>query len=258
MTKLAAFIGKELAAEESPFARARDLGFEAVEIPASALPLPEDEATLAEWADQLDRLALARRFHCSPRDNKDFFSADESARAGCVSRTVADMERASRLGIDCVVIHPSAAMDAEDRGRVVDSLDTVKTRADALGVELHLECASGPFNGDPRALAGLCRAVPGIGIAVDISHASRSEFCREGGSLLDWIEAAAAHVKSIQFNDLTREDGRVVRKAVGQGEIPYQEIMPRLVELRCEWWTIELTAIDQLVESREYLEPYLR
>ena len=259
MTRLAAYVGRELAAGPDPFAGARDLGFQAIEIPGLVLPLPQDEAALAEWADRLDRLGLTRRFHCSPSNNRSFFSADSLARSACLDRTIADIEGASRLGIDCVVIHPSAAKDAEDRGRVVDALGTLRTRADRLGVELHLECASGPFNGDPRELAGLCRDVPGIGIAMDIRHAFRSEFCRGGaGDLADWIEIAGPYVKSLQFNDFVREGDHAADAPVGRGEIPYEEIMPRLVELRCEWWTIELTAVDQLVKSREYLEPFLR
>jgi len=123
---------------------------------------------------------------------------------------------------------------------------------------LELECASGPFNGDPRELVSLCEAVPGIGIALDIAHAARSVFCREqGNTLVDWIQVAAPHVKSVQFNDVSTEDGRHVQTPVGQGDIPYEMIMPQVLKSECPWWTIELQKTRHLVESKKYLDPFL-
>lgn len=259
MTKLAAYTGNELAAEAEPFARVRELGFEAIEIAGIVLPLPEAEAGLAEWSDRLRRLGLEPRFHCKPRDNREFYNADSAARSECLHRTTRDIRNASRLGVRSVVIHPSAAAGPEDRRRVIDALERLKKQADEVGVQLELECASGPFNGDPRELAALCKAVPGVGIALDIVHAARSVFCREGaGTLAEWIEIAAPHIQSIQFNDVTRDGDRFIQTAVDHGEMPYDKIMSPLVEVGCAWWTIELQSIKHLVESKRYLEQFLR
>jgi len=258
MTKLAAYTGSELTAEADPFAKVRELGFDSIEIAGIALPLPEDEGGLAQWTERLERLSLTPRFHCSPAVNTDFYSADEGDRSRCLTETERDIRASHGLGIRSVVIHPSAAKTAADRHRVVDALRTLQEQAEPVGIQLELECASGPFNGDPRALASLCEDVPGVGIAMDMGHAFRSTFCLDGsGTLGDWIDMAAPWVKSIQFNDVTREGGRFVQAAVGRGELPYDELMPRLVDLGCEWWTIELDSIDDLVESKEYVTEFL-
>ncbi len=140
----------------------------------------------------------------------------------------------------------------------MDALHTLQEHAIPLDVQPELECASGPFNGDPRALASLCEEVPGIGIAMDMGHAFRSAFCLEGaGTLGDWVGIAAPWVKSIQFNDVIRKDDRFVQTAVGRGHVPYDDLMPTLLDLGCEWWTIELASISDVVESKAYLDRFL-
>jgi len=256
---LAAYTGRELAAEPDPFGKVRELGFNAIEIAGLLLPLPLDDAGLADWSGRLRRLGLAARFHCSPDANRHFFSADAAARSESLRRTARDIEAASRLGIHSVVIHPSAANDADGRARVVEALHLLQELAARAGIGLELECASGPFNGDPRELAGLCETVPGVGIALDVAHAFRSAFCLEGaGTLADWIAIAAPCVKSIQFNDVKRRGERHVQTAVGRGDIPYDEVMPSLAALDCAWWTIELCTLQHLVESKTYLARFLR
>ena len=260
MTKLAAYIGKELAAVENPFAMVRQLGFEAVEIPGMFCPWPEDEAGLDEWAAQLKASGLAPRHHCLPGHNRKFYSADDAGRSQCLAQTALDIERAARLGCEVVLIHPSAAASDEDRSRVIDALATLNAQAEPRGVRLEMECGSGSFNGDPGELGGLCEAVPRVGIAMDLGHAYRSVFCREGGgTLADWLETASPHIKSIQFNDGTvDEDNRFPQTAVGKGELPIAELMPRILELDCSWWTIEeIDRIENLVESKHYLEQFL-
>ena len=259
MTWLAAYTGRELAAQADPFGRARQLGFAAIEIAGVRLPLPQDEPTLKAWSGRLESLDLKARFHCNPRDNRAFCSQDAAPRSACLERTILDIETAARLGMESVVIHPSAAAGAEERGWVIETLGALEQCARPLGVQLELECASGAFNGDPRELAGLCEAVPGVGIAMDVVHAWRSVFCGEGaGDLAGWINLAAPHIKSVQFNDATRTPGGFVSASVGRGDVPYDAIMPRLVALGCAWWTIELAEIKHLVESRAYLSPFLR
>ena len=260
MTKLAAYIGKELASVENPFATIRELGFEAVEIPGMFCPWPEDEAGLDEWAARLKASGLEPRHHCRPGHNRHFYSADEAARSQCLQETATDIEKAARLGCDVVLVHPSAAESDEDRCRVIAALATLSAQAEPLGVRLEMECGSGAFSGDPRELAGLCEAVPGVSIAMDLGHAARSLFCTQGqGTLADWLEAAAPHIRSFQFNDgVVGDDGRFAQTAVGKGELPIAGLMPRVLELACSWWTIEeINKIESLIESKQYLERLL-
>ena len=84
-------------------------------------------------------------------------------------------------------------------------------------------------------MASLCEDVPGIGIAMDIGHAYRSIFCLDGsGTLSDWVDIAAPWVKSIQFNDVKRGADRFVQTAVGRGDVPYDELVPKLLDLDCD------------------------
>ncbi len=259
MTKLAAYTGEELSAEPDPFAKVRQLGFRCIEIAGMSLPLPHHQADLAKWSDQFESLGLEPRFHCSPKTNSAFFNSDEAARSLSLSQTARDLKAAARIGIRSVVIHPSAAVSSEDGQRVINALCCLQEQAARLDIQLELECASGPFNGDPGKLASLCKAVPGVGIALDVGHAFRSLFCLEGtGTLAKWIEIASPWVKSIQFNDVKREDERFVQTAVGQGDVPYKDVMSSLIALNCPWWTIELASIDGLMQSRAYLEQFLQ
>ena len=268
MTKLAAYTGPELAAEADPFAKVRELGFDYIEIAGRGLPFPEDDTELPDWAERLERLSLEPRSHCDPAANEHFYSTDRAERLRCLDETKCYITNSAGLGIRSVVIHPSEAEASPDEterdkatpdeNRVIEALAALQEHASSVNIQLELECGSKPFNGNPRKLAWLCREVPGIGIAIDMGHAFRSAFCLDGSDTLgDWIGIAGPCVKSIQFNDVTLEGDRFVQTAVGRGEVPYDELMPRLLDLGCEWWTIELASTADLVESKEYLDRFL-
>jgi len=258
MATLALYMGKIIAAEADPFARARELGFSAIEIAGYAMPWPEDSRGLDEWSDRLQRLGLQARYHCTPKDNTNFCSSDASARSASLTLTSRDLANASQLGIRDVIIHPSAAVSPEDRQRVIESIGILKEQADQIDIHLEMENGSGPFNGDPGELSRICEALPGVGICMDVGHVFRSEFCnRSAEGFIQWVKAAARHVSSIQFNDVRTEAGHARSAAVGRGEIPYVAVMPCLLALNCPWWTIELTEIDQIVATKEYLERFM-
>ena len=235
------------------------MGFDCVEIAGICLPLPDGHAALADWSARLRHLALEPRFHCSPANNRYFPSPDEALRSGNLRSTIRDIEAAARLGIHAVVIHPGAADGPEGRRRVVTALEILQEHAAGVEIQLELECASGPFNGNPRELVELCRKVDGIALALDMAHAFRSVFCLDGeGTLDDWISIAAPWIRSIQFTDLKSEGERFVPAVIGDGVLPYERMMPRLLALDCPWWTIELVSIQQLAESKTYLERFIQ
>jgi len=134
-------------------------------------------------------------------------------------------------------------------------LRLINEKAIALNIQLLLENASGPFDGDPHQLVRTIEQVPGLKLTFDCSHAYRSIFCREGKStLIDHLSIVNPYVYSFQFNDY---DGKT-NCEVGKGMLPWHQFMPMALDIGCDTWAIELNTIQETVASRDFLQRWLK
>ena len=250
MPTIAAYLNPEFLAADNPWATAKSQGFDMVEVPASFFTTPNDEQGWSELARTLRENGLTARWHCKPRDNRDFGSEDAGLRQASIDRMFWELLWVSRIGWSRFILHSGHAGTKEDRKRAREALSIVNDRARELGIQLELENGSNPFNGDPEELIATCKQVPGLKLTFDCSHAYRSAFCKAGrGSIIDHLNLIRPFVSSIQFNDY---DGSA-NCAVGRGLLPWDRLMPTIVEMECGIWGIELMTIEETVATREFL-----
>jgi sugar phosphate isomerase/epimerase len=254
MPEVVAYLNEAYWATEDAFGTAKAGGFRAVEIPEMFHPAPEDEAGQETLRASVEALGLSVIWHTAPAHNRHFGSGDAVLRQANIERTAWELSFVHRMGWDTFVIHPGKAETEADKARAHEALECLSEQAGELGIQLALENASGPFDGDPGELARICQRVPGMRLTYDCSHAFRSEFCRGGqGDLLEHLAIVRPFVHSIQFNDY---DGST-NCEVGKGVLPWGELMPIALEMGCETWTIELHGIEETVASKVYLEQWL-
>ena len=252
MPEIVAYLNEAYWAAGDGFAAARGQGFRAVEIPEMYYAPPEDSE--GEAALQAATEGLSVIWHTAPAHNGHFGSADRELRDANIARTEWELDFVQRMGWRTFIVHPGKPDGEEDEARAYEALRTVGERATDRGIQLVVENASGPFNGDPNVLADICERVPGARLTWDCSHAYRSEYCQNGqGDLMEHLSIVRQHVHSIQFNDYNGS----TNCEVGQGLLPWDRLMPIALEMGCETWTIELHSIEETLASRTYLETWL-
>jgi sugar phosphate isomerase/epimerase len=254
MTQIAAYLNKEFLDTGDAFGTAKSLGFDAVEIPEMFFSPPEDEVGQEQLAQTIKKYDLKVRWHTSPSYNQYFSSADADLRSKNIERMLWELSLAHKMGWNVFLIHPGHAGAEEDKQRVYEALRFINEKAIALNIQLLLENASGPFDGDPHQLVRTIEEVPGLKLTFDCSHAYRSIFCREGkGTLIDHLSIVKPFVYSFQFNDY---DGKT-NCEVGKGMLPWRQFMPMALDIGCETWAIELNTIQETVASRDFLQRWL-
>ncbi len=250
MYEIAAYLNQEFWDNGDAFGTARSLGFTSVEIPEMHCPMPEEPGELVRFKAAVLAAGMRSWWHTLPAHNRHFGSLDEALRGGNIRRIEWELAFAHDLGWDRFVIHPGSAADESEKQSVYSALGCLQEKAAALGIQLLVENASDRFNGDPNELARICDEVQGLGLAFDCSHAYRSVYCREGhGSIVDHLKIVAPRAQAIQFNDY---DG-TANCALGQGLLPWEELLPIIANIRCEAFTVELQTIAETVSSRDYL-----
>lgn len=196
-------------------------GFEAVEVFATRTHFDYHDASavaaLAEWLDDT-RLTL----HSMHAPVTAGFTngvwgarfstaiADEAQRAQAVAEIGAALEVARTLPYRHLVVHlgvplaqgPAAHDNDPDRAR--RSLETLREKADAVGVKMALEVIPNPLSA-PDALVALIEETlesRTFGICLDVGHAFLM------GDVVDAVEACSGHITTTHLhdNDGTRDD----------------------------------------------------
>lgn len=254
MPEIVAYLNEAYWATGDAFGAAKDAGFRAVEIPEMFYEPPEDPAGERALRDRVEALGLGVIWHTHPKHNRHFGSEDRVLRQANIDRTARELDFAHRMGWTTFVIHPGKADSEAEKARAREALAGLAERAEGLGIQLALENASGPFDGDPGELAQTCREIPGVRLTYDCSHAYRSVYCREGrGDIVAHLTAVRPFVHSIQFNDYNG----TANCALGRGVLPWDALMPMALEMACETWTIELHSVEETVASKAFLESWL-
>ncbi|MDP6779190.1 MAG: sugar phosphate isomerase/epimerase family protein [Candidatus Latescibacteria bacterium] len=250
MYEIAAYLNQEFWDTGDAFGTAGSYGFTSAEIPEMYCPAPEDSESRERLREAIAASGLQSWWHTLPAHNRHFGSTDEALRSENVQRMEWELEFVHDLGWDRFVIHPGSAADETDKRRVYAALEGLQEKAAALGVQLLVENASDPFNGDPYELARLCDEVPGLALAYDCSHAYRSAYCREGrGSMVDHLKIVVPRVRAIQFNDYNG----TANCDLGEGLLPWEALLPVVAETPCDTFTIELQTVAETVSSRDTL-----
>jgi len=254
MTQIAAYLNKEFFDSKDAFTTAKSLGFDYVEIPGRFFLPPENLEGRKKLAEKLKRHNLQARWHTSPGHNTYFGSSDEEKRQTNIDRTLWELSFVYEMGWELFIIHPGQAETEDDRLRAYEALNIANEKAVQLNIQLELENASAVFNGHPHELVRICEEVPGLKITFDCSHAYRSTFCQGGeGSIVEHLSIVKPFTNSFQFNDY---DG-TRNCAVGEGMLPWDELMPIILSIPCDVWAIELNSIGETVKTRDVLQGWL-
>ena len=254
MTQIAAYLNQEFLNTGDAFGTAKSLGFDAVEIPEMFFSPPEDEEGQEQLAQTIKKYDLKTRWHTSPSYNQYFSSENSDLQSENIERMLWELDFVHRMGWDVFLIHPGSAETEEDKQRAYEALRVINEKAIALNIQLVLENASGPFNGDPHELVRTMEEVGNLKLTFDCSHAYRSLFCKEGkGTLIDHLSIVKPFVHSFQFNDY---DGKT-NCELGKGMLPWHQFMPMALDIGCETWAIELNTIRETVASRDFLQRWL-
>lgn len=254
MTQIAAYLNKEFFDSKDAFATAKSLRFDYVEIPGMFFSPPEDSEGRKRLAERLERYNLKARWHTSPSNNTYFGSSDAERRRENIDRTLWELAFVKEMGWEFFLIHPGRAETEDDRQRAYEALRIINEKAVELNIQIELENASAVFNGHPHELVRICEEVPGLKITFDCSHAYRSTFCQGGeGSIIDHLSIVKPFTNSFQFNDYDGERNCTV----GEGLLPWDELMPIILSIPCDVWAIELNSIEETVKTRDVLQGWL-
>lgn len=254
MTQIAAYLNQEFFDSKDAFGTAKSLGFNYVEIPGMFFSPPEDLEDRKKLAEKLEKHDLKARWHTSPSHNTYFGSPDIERRQKNIDRTLWELSFVHEMGWEIFIIHPGQAEIENDRQRAYQALRIINEKAVELNIQLELENASAVFNGHPHELIRTCEEVPGLKITFDCSHAYRSTFCQKGeGSIVEHLSIVKPFTNSFQFNDY---DG-TKNCTVGEGMLPWDELMPIVLSIPCDVWAIELNSIKETVKTRDFLEGWL-
>ena len=254
MTQIVAYLNKEFLDTGDAFGTAKSLGFNAVEIPEMFFSPPEDEEGQEQLAQTLKKYDLKARWHTSPTYNQYISSENSDLRAQDIERMLWELDFVNKIGLDAFLIHPGSAETEEDKQRAYEALRVINEKAIALNIQLVLENASGPFNGDPHELVRTMEEVGNLKLTFDCSHAYRSLFCQENkGTLIDHLSIVKPFVHSFQFNDYNGK----TNCELGKGMLPWHQFMPMALDIGCETWAIELNTIHETVASRDFLQRWL-
>lgn len=153
-------------------------GVTAIE-PGPSFLLQEDEAKLEREARRFRDCGIRiYQAHAPFGGDDDLSLVDEAKRKGAVAGHAVTLERAALAGVECLVIHPSAHVEDEERaarsGALYASLASLVKVAERTGVKLALEnMLPGHLGCEGAEVRRAVDAVdsPFLGICFDTGHA---------------------------------------------------------------------------------------
>lgn len=161
---------------------------------------------------------------------KDFDADEVAERAAAVAEIRRCIELASALGCGNVRLWAGNEPEPHEReerfGRLVETLGSLAREALAAGVSLNIENHAGSYAISSEDPVRLVEAVgPGLGITYDPANLLQLG----EGEPLRALERQLEHIRHVHFKDL-RALGRrrYVPALVGDGDVPWAELMPVL------------------------------
>ena len=223
-------------------------------------PNPSDLASIPQHLDPYLKAGVSIRHHAYfPQyeiADTDSFTADQATEFH-----IRHLEAIRGIGEQHVTVHigllPERPIDGE---RAVANLGRIVKHASALGISVALENLKHGATSNPATVVDWSRR-SGSGITLDVGHAVSCEGVRRGDfSVPDIVEMFKENLQEVHLYESETD----VHHAPQDMRI-LGDIVERLIETDCRWWTIELDAPIEIQTTRNlvldhYLKtsPYLR
>lgn len=171
------------------------------------------------------------------------------------------LEAIRGLGEQHVTVHiglkPAKPIDRE---RAVANLCRIVDHASTLGISVALENLKQGVMSNPATVVDWSRR-SGAGITLDVGHAVSCEGVQKGAfSVSDIIGMFEENLQEVHFYESETDTHHAPSDMSILGEI-----VDRLLETDCRWWTIELNSLQEIKTTRDlvidhYLttRPYLK
>ena len=133
-----------------------------------------------------------------------------------------------------------------DRERAVANLGRIVEHAAKYGIAVSLENLKQGPTSEPATVVEWCRR-SGAGVTLDIGHAVSSAGVRKGDySVLDIITMFEHELREVHLYESETDTHHAPRDMSILGDI-----VSRLLETDCRWWTIELNSPEEIETTRD-------
>ena len=213
--------------------------------------------------DEVKKKELIDFYKSLPRDRSNdtmhgafldvtLHSTDARIREVSELRVRQSMDIAKELGIRGVVFHTNMIANFKDAVYMDNWVKTnaafyKKLLAEYPGIYVFVE---NMFDFDPDMLVALAQELKGepyFGVCLDYAHATISKVPAK-----EWLKVLKPHIKHMHINDNDLKDD--LHKALGQGNINYQEYTKLMIENEMECSVlVEVSKVEDQIASLEYM-----
>lgn len=221
-------------------------GFSVLEI---TLPCPGGDPEFASWSDLGQSGQVSFLSHGPEEGDPTDIKHLESAYLPKLKQA---LDQASRLPCPLLTVHfwlESRFLPPEVIASKIGLLRRVTEWGDDLGVQVDLENLSESYMDLDRAL----KAVPGLGITLDVGHAQLLASENESLSIIDHLFPRIRHLH-LHDNNGGNSPRNDLHLPPGQGIVPFDAIFQRLQAKRYHGTgTLELSP-DEAIKARKWVE----
>jgi sugar phosphate isomerase/epimerase len=216
-------------------------------------PNPEAFGALSEHVDPFLKAGIPVRYHGFFPD-QEFGHQDAALAERGVRVHLAALEAMQGRGEQVITFHVGLRHPVPiDPGRTVENLSRLVARARELGITVCLENLRRGPTSHPETVVAWARA-SGALITLDVGHAVSCQRVQSGElTALDVLEAFADRLFEVHMYEREVD-----------GHQPPQDmsilgpLVDRLLQTRCNWWTIELEDYAEALSTRRLLLDYLQ
>ena len=213
-------------------------------------PAAPDE--LPQHVDPMLAAGIPVRYHgFFPHDDIGHADADIAERALLLQMTA--LEAMHQRGEQVITVHIGLSRQTPlDAGRAVENLTRLNERARELDITVCLEnLRHGPTSNPHTVWAWAVAA--GTAITLDVGHAVSSPLVQDNRlTVLDYIDLFEERLEEAHIYERESDRHYPPRDMSVLGPI-----VDRLLETRCNWWTIELVDYEEALSTRALLLDHL-
>ena len=231
-------------------------GYEGVEWGLDGWRLMKPEGRRRQLLERLRTAAPLCSVHAPYTDLEIGHRDPEHAGAAC--RILQDyLDAAADLGAHHVNIHVGTfSPDPEElcHETLARNLTTLMEHALRRGVPLTVENLRGGPSSEPDSFAALLRRT-GAPVTFDLGHAAGCPWVMEGrGTVVDFLRAVPTRILSAHLYLIERNDTHFAPDTLAD----LAPALDALAERGCDFWVLELHALEALERTRQIVDHYLR
>ncbi|WP_419174635.1 TIM barrel protein [Desulfosediminicola sp.] len=223
-------------------------------------PNPSDLSAIPHHVAPYLRKGVAIRHHAY-FPQYEIADRDQHLAERATKLHLSHLEAIKGIGEQHVTVHigltPEKTIDQE---RAVSNLARIVEHASNLGISVALENLKHGVTSDPETVVDWSRR-SGAGITLDVGHAVSCEGVRNGDfSVLDIVGMFEGNLQEVHLYESETDTHHAPQDMTILGDI-----VDRLLETDCRWWTIELDSPEEVETTRSlvmdhYLlnSPYLK